>query len=167
MARRISEHKGTPSMFFRRCLVAAIVSLVVFAASSVPASAQSTYRCYVAGTATTSIDQCSYYITDVQNSSGRYVYLSFTNNTTGAYYHTNNPAGNQITNATITATTATYTGTMIYGKKTVSFQYYVFADAAAPAGFDVRFVAKDKRTGSVLVDRTDKLDVGATVWLTP
>ena len=152
---------------FRRFLTIATACLAVAAFSHSRAQAQYYYHAYVASTSTTAKEQVSYMINDIQDGASRWIYLSYYNNTTGVYCHTNNPAGSQIATCSVLPGWMDYTGVMYCGKKLYAFEYTVCTDRSAACGWAVHFTLKDKRTGTVMIDRYDLLDASGSVVCNP
>ena len=151
----------------RKLSTIAIACLALAALSHSKAQAQFYYHAYTAGTSTCATEQCSYLVMDQQNISTRNIYLSYYNNTTGVYCHTNDPAGNQIASVTISAGCMDYTGVMYCGKKLCAFQFTVCTDTCSLCGWAVHFTLKDKRTGAVLINRYDLLDANSAIICNP
>ena len=53
------------------------------------------------------------------------------------------------------------------GKRACPFELRVLPDPDSPSGYVVNFVLRDKRTGLAIVNRTDPLDAGSTVYFKP
>lgn len=151
----------------KRSFTIAIACLAVAAASHSRAQAQYFYHGYVAGTSTTPTDKTGYLLMDTQNGTTRTFYFSFSDYKTGLYCHTSSPAGSQLATCSVVPGCMDYSGVLYIGKKLYAFQCTVLACAESACGWEVHLVVKDRRTGAVIVDRTDLLDASDTVVCCP
>ena len=152
---------------FRRYFTIAAACLAVLAVANSSAQAQYFYHGYVAGTATSPRGQTGYLLMDAQDGANRTFYFSFSDYTTGLYCHTASPAGTQLATCSVTPGCMDYSGVLYIGKKLYAFQCTVQTCSAAPCGWSVHLVVKDRRTGAVIVDRVDLLDANDTVICNP
>ena len=146
-------------------IVAACLAISAVAHSN--AQAQYFYHGYVAGTSTTSNGQRAYLLLDAQDGTSRTFYFGYTDSATGLYCHTASPAGSQLASCSVVPGCMDYSGVLYIGKKLYNFQCTVTACAESPCGWEIHLIVKDRRTGAVIVDRTDLIDAGATVVCCP